>query len=160
EMHGRAADRLAGIVRAELQRVGAVDDALVAPVELGLMRLVGSKILERPPIGAGIERDDREAVFGELAGEGAGAGTGSDDDNIDPLVGACGRIGPKPPTRKTWGARPSTAGGTACGSADTGILSPGFGLAAGRRLDRLPRVAAIGGESDIAARARRTAKAD
>ncbi len=86
EMHGRAADRLAAIVGAKLQRVVAVDDALVGPVKLRLMVLVGSKILERPPIRPGIERHDGKAVFGKLAGECAAAGAGADDGEIDRLV--------------------------------------------------------------------------
>ena len=57
-MDGAAADRLAAIVAAELQRVGAIDDALVGPVELCLLRLVGGEIFKRPPKWTRIEADD------------------------------------------------------------------------------------------------------
>jgi len=85
-MDGAAADRLAAIVAAELQRVGAIDDALVGPVELCLLRLVGGEIFERPPKWTCIEADDRKPRFGQLACEGAAAGAGANDREIDLLV--------------------------------------------------------------------------
>ena len=85
-MHGRAADRLAGVVGAELQRVFAVDDALVGPVELRLLRLVRGEVLQRAPVRAGIERHDREACFGEPAGQRSAAGAGADDGEVDLVV--------------------------------------------------------------------------
>ena len=86
EMHGRAADRLAGIVGAELKRILAVDDALISPVELRLLRLVRGEILERTPVRTGIERHDREACLREPAGQRSAAGAGADDGEIDRVV--------------------------------------------------------------------------
>src|SRR5205085_3481052 len=86
EMHGRAADRLSAIVAAHLHRVGAIDDAIVGPVEFGLLAFVGSKILKRTKIRACIECHYREAVFGELACERATSGAGSDDCEIHWLI--------------------------------------------------------------------------
>ena len=86
EMHGRAAHRLAAVVAAELQRVVAVDDAIVCPVELCLLGFVGGEILQRPEVGAGVERDHRESVFCELARERAAASAGADDDEIDLVI--------------------------------------------------------------------------
>src|SRR3954451_24085223 len=81
-MHRRSADRLAAVVAAHLQRIVTVDDTIVGPVQLCLLRLVGGEILQRPEIGTGIERDDREAVLGELARQRAAAGAGTDDGEI------------------------------------------------------------------------------
>ena len=86
EMHGRTAHRFAGIVGAHLDRIVAVDDPLIGPVELGLLPLVGGKILERPPIRTGVERHHRESVFGELARQRTAAGAGADDGEVDRLV--------------------------------------------------------------------------
>src|SRR6185312_12813001 len=86
EMDGAAADRLAAVVAAELQRVLTVNDALVRPIELRLLRLVGGEILERPPIWSGVHRHYREAGLGQTAGERAATGAGADDDEVDFLV--------------------------------------------------------------------------
>ena len=86
EVHGAAADRLAAVVGAELDRVVAVTDAVVGPVELGLLALVGGEVLQRAEIWSGVEGDDGEAGLGELAGERAAAGAGADDDEVHPLV--------------------------------------------------------------------------
>src|SRR5579883_1749191 len=50
------------------------------------MHLVGGKVLERPPIGSGVECDDGKPIFGKLAGERAAASARSDDREIDGLV--------------------------------------------------------------------------
>ena len=132
EMHGRAADRLARVVLAELQRIFAVDDPVVGPVEFRLLALVGGEILQRPPIGAGVERDDGEAIFGELAGERAAAGARSR------------RWRNRPPRRRSssaWASsRPSGRrqargrlwpAALSCGSSNSGIFAPRFVFAAG-----------------------------
>ena len=85
-MHRRAAHRLATVVAAHLQRVGAVDDAIIRPEELGLFGFVGSKILQRTEVRPGIERDDRKAVFGQFAGQRASACSRPDDGEIDRLI--------------------------------------------------------------------------
>ena len=86
KMHGRAADRFAGIIGAELDRIFAVRDAFVGPVKLGLLVLVRGKIFQRPPIRAGIERHHREAILCKLAGERAAPGAGADNGKIDRLI--------------------------------------------------------------------------
>ena len=85
-MHGRSADRLAAVIAAHLQRIVAVDDAVVGPIELGLLGFVGSEVLQRPEIRTGIERDDGESVFGKLARQRPAAGAGADDDEINLVV--------------------------------------------------------------------------
>ncbi|CAJ3171598.1 Uncharacterised protein [Burkholderia pseudomallei] len=82
EMHGAAAHGLAAVVVAERERIVAVAQALVGPVQLALVRLVGGELLERPPPRARVERDDRVAVFGELARERAAARARADDREI------------------------------------------------------------------------------
>ncbi len=82
-MDGRSAHRLARILAAHLDRVRAVDDALIGPVELVLLGLVGGEILQRPEIAARIEGDDREALLGEQRRERSAAGAGADDREID-----------------------------------------------------------------------------
>src|SRR4051794_16574262 len=85
-MHCGAADRLAAVVASHLQRIVTVDDAIIGPVELGLLAFVGSKILQRTKIRACIERHDGEAVLGELAGQRAASRAGPDDYEVDCLV--------------------------------------------------------------------------
>ena len=58
KMHGRSADGLAAVIAAHLQRIVAVDDAVVGPIELGLLGFVGSEVLQRPEKRTGIERND------------------------------------------------------------------------------------------------------
>src|SRR6185437_13206358 len=86
KVHRRAAHRLAGVVGAELQRVLTVDDALVGPVELFLMMLVGGEVLERTPVRPGIESHDGEAVLGQTAGESAAARAGAHDRKVHRLI--------------------------------------------------------------------------
>ncbi len=50
------------------------------------MVLIGGEVLERPPVGAGIESHDGEAVLGEPAGEGAAARPGAHDGEIHRLI--------------------------------------------------------------------------
>ena len=57
-MHRAAAHGFAGIVPAELDRILAINDPVVRPVELGLLGLVGGEIVERSPIGTGIKSDN------------------------------------------------------------------------------------------------------
>ena len=83
KMHGAAADALAAVVRAELDRVVAAGDPLPEPEQLVLRSLVRCEILERTPERAGIEPDHRKPVFGELAGQRAAARPGADDREID-----------------------------------------------------------------------------
>ena len=82
-MDGRSAHRLARIVAAHLDRVRAVEDALIGPVKLVLRGFVRCKILERAEIAARIEGDDRKALLREQRGERSAAGAGPDDDEID-----------------------------------------------------------------------------
>ena len=84
-MYRGASDRLAAVVAAQLQRVVAIDNAIVGPVKLGLLAFVGCKILQRSEIGTGVERHNGEAVFGELAGHRAAAGAGADYREVDRL---------------------------------------------------------------------------
>ena len=85
-MHGRAAHRLAAVLAAHHQRVGALRDAVVGPVELVLLAFVGGEILERAKVRAGVEADDREALLGQARDQRAAAGAGADHDEVD-LVG-------------------------------------------------------------------------
>src|SRR5581483_7162439 len=55
KMNGRSADALSRIVGAELQGSFAIDDALIGPIQLRLMHLVGCEVFERTPIGSRIE---------------------------------------------------------------------------------------------------------
>ena len=64
-------------------RILAAGNALAEPKKLFLLVFVGGEILERSPIGAGIESDDREPGLGELAGERAAAGARADNRKID-----------------------------------------------------------------------------
>ena len=57
-----------------------------SPVELVLLGLVGGEILERPPVGAGVEADHAEPGFGELRGQRRAAGAGADDREVDLVV--------------------------------------------------------------------------
>ncbi len=86
EMNRAATDRLAAVVVAELDRVGAVADALVGPKELPLIGFVGSELVERPPPRPDVEGDDRKPRLGEAAGERAAASPGADDGEIDRLA--------------------------------------------------------------------------
>ena len=82
-MDGRSAYRLARIVAAHLDRVWAVEDALVGPVKLVLRGFVRCKILQRAEKAACIEGDDREALLSQQCGERSSACAGADDDEID-----------------------------------------------------------------------------
>ena len=144
EMHGAAADRLAAVVAAQLQRVVAVDDALVGPVELGLLGFVGGEILQRPELRAGIERHDREALLRPACRRAcrrrrrcrrSAKSTASSS--------RYSRIGTQPPGRNTSGARPpwprGASGSAMGGSSDMAVLSArrvsiGVGSAVLRRL--------------------------
>ena len=86
EMYGRAADRLAAVVAAHLDRVGPVDDALVQPIELGLRLLVGREVLQRPEEWAGVEGHDGKALLGQPRRQGSAAGACADDGEIHRLV--------------------------------------------------------------------------
>src|SRR6185437_891221 len=56
------------------------------PVELVLVVLVGREILQRPPIGPGVEGHHGEALLGEPAGEGAAARSRAHDREIHGLI--------------------------------------------------------------------------
>ena len=86
EVNSASAHRLAAVVVAKLKRVLAVADALVGPVELVLMRLVGSEFFERTPPRARIERDHLEALFSETARKRAAARAGADDREVDGFI--------------------------------------------------------------------------
>jgi hypothetical protein len=55
---GAAADRLAAVLAAHGDRVGAVHHPLIGPVKLVLLALVGGEILQRPKIRPGVESHD------------------------------------------------------------------------------------------------------
>ncbi len=162
KMHGRAAHRLAAVVAAHLQRIVAVDDAVVGPVELRLLGLVGGEILQRTEIRAGVERHDREAVLGKLAGERAAAGAGADDDEIDLFV--CRDIRASAPSRR--GGRHPARGRRRARGVCKRIIRHGDCSGAPRRRRRSLTSAASHGsrslksEPHIAARARGAAPAD
>ena len=86
EMHGRAADRFAGIVGAELNRIVAVDDALVRPVQLALLIFIRGKILQRPPVRPGVKGHDREPIFRKLACERAAARASTDNCEVHDII--------------------------------------------------------------------------
>ena len=85
-MHRGTADRFAAVVGAERHRIGTVDQPLVGPVKLRLMGLVGSEFLERPPVRSRVERNDREAGLGQLAGKRAATRARADDGEVDRFV--------------------------------------------------------------------------
>ena len=66
-------------------RVFSVGDAVVGPIERLLRQLVGGEIVERSPERSGVEHDNREAFFSELARERRAACAGPDDQKIDRL---------------------------------------------------------------------------
>ena len=86
EVHGAAADRLAAVVAAELDRVLSGRDPVVGPIQLGLLRLVGGKILQRPEPGTGIQPHHGKARLGEPARQGSAAGPRPDDDKVHLVV--------------------------------------------------------------------------
>src|SRR4051794_21370768 len=105
-MHGAAADALAAIVRAELDRVVAADDARPEPEQLLLRFLVRGEVFERAPERAGIEPDHRKPVFGQFAGHRPAAGAGPDDREIDlVLVAPAAHLHP-PATMQRIGRTP------------------------------------------------------
>ena len=84
---------------------------------------VGGEILQRPEPGAGVQADDREALFGQPAGQRAAAGAGADDQEIHRLDRAVLRASaPSRRARRTSGARPALPRGSARGSSDMTVL--------------------------------------
>src|SRR3954462_8587570 len=104
-MHGAAADALAAIVRAELHRIVAADDARPEPEQSFLRSFVRGEIFERAPERAGIEPDHRKPVFGQLAGQRPAAGAGPDDREIDlVLVAPAAHLHPPAAMQRVRGA--------------------------------------------------------
>src|SRR5690348_3742761 len=81
-----AAHATAGIVGAELDRIGPARDPFVGPEEAALVTLVRGEVVQGPPKRASIEGYDREAGLRELAGERTAARARSDDCEIDLVV--------------------------------------------------------------------------
>src|SRR6185437_14799740 len=132
------ADRLAGVVGAELHRVLAVDDTLIGPVELLLVVLVRGEVLERPPIRACIEGHDREAILREFAGESTAACARSDDREVHRLIERVLAHGRPTAVAKDVRARPPMARGLDASS----TVVPGF-LRSGARVPLRMRFIAL-----------------
>ena len=122
EMHGGAADRLAAVLAAHHERIGALRDAVVVPVELLLLPFVRSEVLERPEIGACVEADDGKALPARPARTGPPPAPVPTTAKSTSSSSANCRMGVHAPTRNTSGARPFAARGAANGSADTSVL--------------------------------------
>ena len=82
----RAAYRLAAVLAAHCQGIGAVDDAVIGPIKLVLFGLVGGEVLQRTKIGTGVEADHRETRLRQTRDHGAAAGAGADHHEIDCFV--------------------------------------------------------------------------
>jgi hypothetical protein len=85
-VHSRSAYGFAAIVATHLERIGSIDDAVVGPIQLGLLRLVRRKILERPKIRTRIHCDDGEAMLGKAASQRTAAGASAHNDEVNRLV--------------------------------------------------------------------------
>ena len=82
----RAADPLAGIVLAELDRVLASGHARVGPVQLVRARLVGHPVPVGVPERPDVEHDDVPAASGQPLGERGPTRPGADDRQVDLVV--------------------------------------------------------------------------
>jgi hypothetical protein len=85
-VHSRSAYGFAAIVATHLERIGSIDDAVVGPIKLGLLRLVRRKILERPKIRTRIHCNDGEAMLGQAASQRTAAGASAHNDEVNRLV--------------------------------------------------------------------------
>ncbi len=79
----RAAHPAAAVVLAQLDGIGATDDALVRPVDAVGTGLVAHPVLVRVPEGPRLENHDAPSVARQPLGQDRATGTGADDAEVD-----------------------------------------------------------------------------